>query len=113
LPAANYKVDSAQLRCGNSNTGAAYSLYPGDRYTQYRYLTEGFLTLPNMRKRIYQILEIAQADDRVSRRFDVFIITLIALNILAIVLESINELVARYETGFFWFEVFSVAVFTV
>ena len=66
-----------------------------------------------MRKRIYQILELARSDDRLSHRVDVFIITLIALNILAIVLESVKELNAAYSNGFYWFEVFSVCVFTV
>ena len=66
-----------------------------------------------MRKRIYQILEVARPDDRVSRRADVFIITLIALNILAIILESVKELYVRYEPVFFWFEIFSICVFTV
>ncbi len=66
-----------------------------------------------MRKRIYQILEIARPDDRLSRRVDVFIITLIAFNILAIILESVKELNAAYASAFFWFEVFSVCVFTI
>lgn len=66
-----------------------------------------------MRKRIYRILEIAQPDDRISRWVDVFIITLIALNVLAIIIESVDEVRARYAAGFFWFEIFSVCVFTV
>jgi voltage-gated potassium channel len=66
-----------------------------------------------MRKRVYQILEVARPDDRASRRFDFFIVTLITGNILAIVLESFDRVYTQYEFWFFWFEIFSVAVFTV
>jgi voltage-gated potassium channel len=66
-----------------------------------------------VRRRVYQILEIAQPDDRFSRRFDIFIVLLISLNILALVMESVDEFNARYDAGFYWFEVFSVGVFSV
>jgi len=39
-----------------------------------------------MRKRLYEILEIASPDDLSSRIFDTFIISLIILNIIAIIL---------------------------
>jgi voltage-gated potassium channel len=66
-----------------------------------------------MRKRIYQMLELARPDDRGSHLFDLFIVTLIVLNIAAIILESVNHLYLRYESWFFWFEIFSVGVFTI
>ncbi len=66
-----------------------------------------------MRKRTYQILEIAQVDDRASRWFDIFIVLLISFNIIALVLESVDEMHARYEFWFYWFEILSVGVFSV
>lgn len=66
-----------------------------------------------MRRRVYQILEIARPDDRASRRTDIFIVLLITLNILALVLESVKEISARHDALFFWFEVFSVCVFSI
>lgn len=66
-----------------------------------------------MRRRIYEILEIARPDDRASRYVDVFIVLLISLNILALVLESVSEFHARYAPWFLRFEIFSVGVFTV
>jgi len=66
-----------------------------------------------MRKHIYQILELAKLDDRAGRWFDIFIVILISGNILAIILESVDWVYARYGDWFFWFEIFSVAVFTV
>ncbi len=66
-----------------------------------------------MRRRIYQILEIARTDDQASRRFDIFIILLISLNILALVLESVDEIRVQYFEWFYWFEIFSVIVFSI
>jgi voltage-gated potassium channel len=65
-----------------------------------------------MRKHIYPILELAQLDNRASRWFDIFIVTLISANILAIILESVDWVYVRYADGFFWLEAFSVGVFT-
>ena len=67
----------------------------------------------NMRKRIYDILEIARTDDRISRQVDSFIITLISLNILAVILETVSELNVQFGNAFLWFEVFSVGIFTI
>lgn len=65
------------------------------------------------RERVYQILELAGSKDRVSRWYDYFLVALIAGNIVAIILESVESIFVRFEAQFFWFEVFSVAVFTV
>jgi voltage-gated potassium channel len=66
-----------------------------------------------MKKRIYEILEQADPDDRASQLFDVFIITLIVLNVAAVVLETVGSLYERYQGWFAGFELFTVAVFTV
>jgi voltage-gated potassium channel len=66
-----------------------------------------------IKTRLYQILEVASEDDSVSRLFDVFIITLIFFNVLAVILETVESLFAKYEDVFATFEVISVMVFTV
>lgn len=66
-----------------------------------------------IKQRIYEILEKADPDDRASRLFDVFIITLIILNVGAVVMETVGSLYAQYEAWFNGFELFTVAVFTV
>lgn len=66
-----------------------------------------------IRQRIYEILEKADPDDRASRLFDLFIITLIILNVGAVVMETVGTLYAKYEAWFTGFELFTVAVFTV
>ena len=63
--------------------------------------------------RIYSILETAPDDDRASRIFDVFIMTLISLNVLAVILETVDSLSSQYGDIFNTFEIFSVSVFTI
>lgn len=69
--------------------------------------------MKKIRRRLYEILEAARSDDKASEAFDLFILLLIALNMVAIILETMPGV---YEAApdFFWrFEVFSVIVFTV
>ncbi len=64
------------------------------------------------KKRIFQIIEKANRGDKASKIFDLFILVLIALNILSIILESHANLRAHYKQAFYLFEIFSVIVFT-
>ncbi|MGB5298152.1 MAG: ion transporter [Thiogranum sp.] len=64
------------------------------------------------RKRAHEFVELSKPGDRGSKVFDVFIITLIGLNVLAVVLGSVKSIYITYQAFFSWFEVFSVAVFT-
>jgi len=66
-----------------------------------------------MRKRVYEILEIGSPEDLSSRVFDTFIISLILLNIIAIILETIKSLSFRFSLFFKIFEIFSVIIFTI
>ncbi len=65
------------------------------------------------RERVWEIVEVARAGDAASRRFDMGILSLIALNVLAVVLQSVPEIESRFARPFFVFEAFSVAVFSV
>lgn len=66
-----------------------------------------------LRRRVWEILEVAQPGDRTSERFDVAIRALIALNVVAVVLETVASVDAALHGFFLLFEAFSVAVFTV
>lgn len=66
----------------------------------------------NVKRRVYEILEVASEGDRASRRFDICILTLITLNGVALVLETVKGVHERAERLFFLFEVFSVVIFT-
>jgi len=65
-----------------------------------------------MKKRIYEILEVALSGDKPSRIFDIFIVVLIFLNVLAVILETIESLSVQFVQFFKIFEIFSVVVFT-
>ena len=65
-----------------------------------------------VRRRVYEVLERAEPGDRLSALVDVFLIGLILLSATAIVLESIPAIYRVYEGAFFWFEAFTVGVFT-
>ncbi|HUT56260.1 MAG TPA: ion transporter [Phycisphaerae bacterium] len=66
-----------------------------------------------LRKRVHEIVDKATAGDRASVAFDIFILSLIFLNVLAIVLESIPEIGSHWAAAFQAFEIASVAVFSV
>ena len=65
------------------------------------------------RRRVYEVLEVGHGEDRWSRLFDGFIVTLIVLNVAAFVAETVPSLDAAYHGYFLAFELFSVAVFTI
>jgi len=66
-----------------------------------------------LKRRVYQVLEVAHPDDRLSRIIDRSLIALIVANVLAVVIETVEPIHARYEAAFWAFEVASVAIFTV
>ncbi|HEX9702912.1 MAG TPA: ion transporter, partial [Rhodospirillales bacterium] len=66
-----------------------------------------------LRKRTYEVLEMGKPGDRLSQVVDVALITLISLNVFAVIMESVPEIHAAFRDQFFAFETFSVGVFTV
>ncbi|MDP3765775.1 MAG: ion transporter [Nanoarchaeota archaeon] len=68
--------------------------------------------IQKVKSRIFEILE-ASASDFHSRVFVLFIMTLISLNVIAVILETVENLSFQYSYFFTMFEVFSVAVFTI
>lgn len=66
----------------------------------------------SLRKRVYEVLEVAKADDNLSKEFDIFIVSLIALNVVAIILESVKSIGEVSPRLFRTFEYISVIVFS-
>ncbi len=64
------------------------------------------------KKRIFDIIQIGNKSDFVSRFFDVFIATVIILNIVVMFLETFQELQAYFDL-FYWIEVVTVSIFVV
>jgi voltage-gated potassium channel len=61
--------------------------------------------------RLWEILEPARPGDRWSRIFDVFIVSLIALNVAATIAESVASIQTRFGRALDAFELGSLAVF--
>ena len=66
-----------------------------------------------LRKRTYEVLEVATAGDSVSRTYDVFLIILILLNVVAVMLDSLQGFSREFQEPLRVFELFSVCVFTI
>jgi len=62
-------------------------------------------------QRAYEILE-GTTDDKFTKSFQVFIITLIAVNVLVVIIETEESVLDEYGYLFTPFEVFSIIVFT-
>jgi voltage-gated potassium channel len=65
------------------------------------------------RHRTWEVLEAARPGDRPSRAFDVGILLLIGVNVVAVILETVPGIETRFGGAFLWFERVSVAVFSV
>ncbi len=66
-----------------------------------------------LRRRCYEILEQGPIGDRTSMIVDRVLVTLIIVNLLAVVLESVPDLAARYGFWFDAIEIVSLIAFTV
>ena len=64
-------------------------------------------------KRTWEIVEVAQRGDTASRAFDISILTLIALNVVAVIIGSVRAVQTRFGTFLDAFELVSVLVFTI
>lgn len=66
----------------------------------------------SLKKTVYEIIEEAQPGNRASEIFDVSLITLISLNVVALIAGTVEEIASLAPRAFHLFEVFSVAVFS-
>ena len=69
--------------------------------------------LERLKLRIYDILVETDDDETIDRIVALFLVVLIVANVVAVILETVEAYSAQYGTYFFWFEAFSVAVFSV
>lgn len=69
--------------------------------------------LNELRRRVYQVLEQGPVGDRASVVVDRLLVALILINLVAVALESVPAIGARFATGFVAIELFSLVVFTI
>jgi len=66
-----------------------------------------------VKKRTYEILELAPPGDLASKICDLFIMTLIFINLVAVALETVDSIWLEYQVYLENFERFSMIVFTI
>ena len=66
----------------------------------------------NIRRRTWEIVEPAKPGDIASRTFDIAILSLIFLNVVAVIIGSVESIQERWSTFLNAFEAVSVIVFT-
>ncbi len=66
-----------------------------------------------VRKRLYELLETPHPHDGLGRAIDVFIMSLIVLNVLAVILSTVEDFHGPNAGAFRAFNIFTVAVFSV
>ena len=66
-----------------------------------------------LKRAVFKVIDEGQIDTLAGRSFNLFIIGLILLNTLAIILGSFESIESRYREQFYYFEVFSVVIFTI
>ncbi len=69
--------------------------------------------LMGLKRRLYEVIEAGRPDDRASQVFDAAMVVLIVANVAAAAAVTVAAVEAAYATQLLWFEIASVAVFTV
>jgi voltage-gated potassium channel len=65
-----------------------------------------------MKRRIWEILDGDNVETRLSKGINVFILLLIFANVIAVAFETVEGVPERWGQELYWFEAFSVAVFS-
>ena len=68
---------------------------------------------PTLRRKLYNLLESTEDRSGLSAFIDIALVILIVINILSVVLESVESMSNRFGVVFEYIEVMSVAVFTI
>jgi voltage-gated potassium channel len=69
--------------------------------------------LQNVKKRIYEIMEVQEHGDEEAHFFDIFMMVIISLNVAAVMLETVQVIEANYFIYLHIFDVISVGIFSV
>jgi len=70
------------------------------------------ISMKSLQTHIYDLLE-GSINNKASRITEIFIASVVVLNVLAIILESVHELHEAYAAEFHMFDVISVMIFSV
>ncbi|MDG1858073.1 MAG: cyclic nucleotide-gated ion channel, partial [Emcibacteraceae bacterium] len=65
----------------------------------------------NLRRKIFDIIEIGASGHLAGKFFDIFMVILILFNVCAVAIETIDSVQNRYAQEFLFFELFSLIIF--
>ena len=63
--------------------------------------------------RIYEILEMTNAEDKTAEAVNIFMLVLVVLNVTAVVLETVESIYLAHKVLFQYFADISIAIFTI
>src|SRR4030067_1646922 len=69
-----------------------------------------------MKEHVYELIDVIPHQNGDAKKFnfvDIFIIVLIILNVLAVIVDTVQSIHLKFGDYFYVFEVFSVVVFTI
>jgi len=81
-------------------------------FREYIIVPRGNLDVPKIKQRVNDILT-SESQDRTSRLVMLFLSILIVLNVLAVILGTVESLQTQSKTAFAVFETFSVIIFSI
>jgi len=67
----------------------------------------------DIKQTVFQLLNVSDGQDKASKLVDYMLIALISLNVIVVIIETVNNIYSRYATFFWLFEQISVYIFTV
>ena len=67
----------------------------------------------SLRQRAFDILEVVDPNDRKTKLFEIFILSLIALNVAALIIQTVQSIYLTAPVVFRYFEALSVTVFSI
>ena len=66
-----------------------------------------------LKQRVFAVIDSPDPEDWRGKWFDDFMIVLIVTNVIAVVLETVDAIASAFPNFFYYFELFSVIVFSV
>ncbi len=66
-----------------------------------------------MKRKVYEILKVSDKKGSLSWKFDVFLIVIILLNVVALIMETVENIYRQYALVFTVFNWFSIIFFTI
>jgi|JI8StandDraft_2_1071088.scaffolds.fasta_scaffold07133_4 voltage-gated potassium channel len=70
------------------------------------------MTLSHLKKHVYILLDPTDGDSFWDKLIDIFIITLIILNVVAVILETVDSIYKEFHVAFKIFDTFSIIIFS-